>query len=92
MKVFGCKSQYYCSDGIILVAANTLHEAYNLATKDYRLEMYFDPVDKDGNYAPRDKAYEFLSNYFPKSSWKWYNMLEADVDVPQIIDYAFYEG
>ena len=39
MKVFGCKSQYYCSDGIILVAANTIHEAYNLATKDERLEM-----------------------------------------------------
>lgn len=69
MKVFACKRQGSCSGGLIIVAANTLDEAFHLFAYDEKYDWMIDYFDKNGEWAPKEEAVEVRSDYYPKEAW-----------------------
>ena len=54
MKVFACKRQGSYSGGLILVAAPTKEEAFNLFIHDERFDWMIDAHSADGEWRDKD--------------------------------------
>lgn len=91
MKVFGCKRQGNYSGGIVLVAANSIEEAFNVASHSNELEYMFEWTDKHGFWADsNDKDAVCSSSYYPFEKWEEYNHLSCDFTEPCVIVEAGY--
>lgn len=85
MKVFGCKRSGGYSGGLIIVAANSLDEAFETFAKDDRYEWMIDWFDFDTGKIIEDVT-KVDSNTYPRSDWFEIPELTANVDTPRIID------
>lgn len=86
MKVFACKRQGSFSGGLILVAAPTKEEAFNVFVHDKRFEWMVQSWGADGSWADvDDKDAIIRSDLYPL--WKWFEIesLTAQVSEPQVI-------
>lgn len=86
MKVFACQRQGSYSGGLIIVATNTIEEAYKTFFNDERFDWMIEA--HDANYEWRDKNDEDAiveSYYYPLEKWYEIESLTADVTEPQVI-------
>ena len=84
MKVFGCPRMESYSGGIILVAANSIEEAYQVAIKE--LDYYFDWKDANGKRVKRfTPDAKITSDAYPFEEWREYKHLSCDYIEPQVI-------
>lgn len=86
MKVFGCKVQVSYGGGVILVAANTVEEAFLTAASksSYLFEWRDDRIDGDINHV--------VSDAYPFSAWHEVKHLQTDLTKPQVIlEESYYE-
>ena len=93
MKVFGCTTRFGYSGGIVLVAANSIEEAFLIAATDDNTEYMFDWHDDDGFWtAPDGNINHVSSNWYPLEYWREYPELTANTDTPQVILEESHEG
>ena len=86
MKVFACQRQGTYSGGLIIVAANTVEEAFNLFVHDKRFDWMIDAHSADGEWRDIDDEDAIIStDYYPLEKWYELEMLTANVTEPQII-------
>lgn len=86
MKVFACQRQGSYSGGLIIVAANTKEEAFNLFAHDSRFNWMIDCCDEEGCWADVDDEGAIIrSDYYPLEMWYEIECLTANVVEPQII-------
>ena len=86
MKVFACKRQGGYSGGLIVVAANTKEEAFNLFAHDKRYSWMIDSHSADGEWQDVDDDDAIISSdFYPLEKWYELEMLTANVTEPQII-------
>ena len=74
MKVFGCYRQGGYSGGMILVAADTVMDAYNLYMNDDNYDWMHGEIDGESMY-----------NYYPFEKWQEFDKLTANCDEAQVI-------
>ena len=79
MKVFGCYREGDYSGGVILVAADTVEEAYNVYMKDENYDWMHAEIDDESMY-----------NYYHLDKWHEFDKLTANCDEPQVICEAGY--
>lgn len=89
MKVFGCKRSGGYSGGLIIVAANSLDEAFETFAKDNRHEWMIEWFDFDTSSVIEDVA-KVDSNTYPRDDWFEIKELVANVDSPRIISEGGY--
>lgn len=75
MKVFCCKNQCSYGGGLILVAANTIEEAFSVAS-----------IGEDTNWLFYEKeSGELVSDTYPINEWFEVEHLSTDLSKPQVI-------
>lgn len=75
MKVFCCKNQYPYGGGLILVAANTIEEAFSIAS-----------INEDTNWLfYKMESGELVSDTYPINEWFEVEHLSTDLSEPQVI-------
>ena len=75
MKVFCCKNQCSYGGGLILVAANTIEEAFSIAS-----------INEDTNWLfYKMKSGELVSDTYPINEWFEVEHLSTDLSEPQVI-------
>lgn len=84
MKVFGCKRSGGYSGGLIIVAANSLDEAFEIFAKDDRYEWMTEWFDFDTGKIIEDITI-VDSDTYPRDNWFEMPELVANVDSPRII-------
>ena len=84
MKVFGCKRDGSYSGGLIIVAANSLNEAFETFAKNGRYEWMIDWYDFDTSEIIED-VIKVDSNTYPRDDWFEIPELVANVDSPRVI-------
>lgn len=84
MKVFGCKRSGGYSGGLIIVAANSLNEAFETFAKDDRYEWMIDWFDFETGKIVDDVTI-VDSDTYPRGNWFEIPELVANVDSPRII-------
>ena len=86
MKVFACRRQGSYSGGVILVAANTVSEAFHIASKEPSIDWMFEWIDKDGfvSYEGAEDA-TLVSHYYPFADWFVMEELSINVTEPKVI-------
>ena len=89
MKVFGCKRSGGYSGGLIIVAANSLDEAFETFAKDDRYEWMIEWFDFDTDTVIEDVT-KVDSNTYPRDDWYEIPELEANVDSPRVISEGGY--
>ena len=89
MKVFGCKRSGGYSGGLIIVAANSLDEAFETFAKDDRYEWMIDWFDFDTNQYTVDVT-KVDSDIYSRDNWFEVPELVANVDSPRIISEGGY--
>lgn len=89
MKVFGCKRSGGYSGGLIIVAANSLDEAFGTFAKDDRYEWMIDWFDFDTSKIIEDVT-KVDSNTYPRDNWFEIPELVANVDNPRVINEGGY--
>lgn len=93
MKVFGCTTQLGYSGGIVLVAANTIEEAFLLAASDEKIGYMFDWHDDEYHWTEPDGNIDHVdTNWYPFSAWREYPELTANVEHPRVILEESHEG
>ena len=93
MKVFGCTPQLCYSGGIVLVAANTIEEAFLLAASDEKIGYLFDWHDDEWCWIPPDGNINHVStHWYPLDKWREYPELTANVETPRVILEESHEG
>lgn len=86
MKVFACKRQGSYSGGLILVAAPTKEEAFNVFAHDKRYDWMIDCRTPEGYWADIDDENAIITSYYyPLEKWFEIECLAAQVSEPQII-------
>lgn len=86
MKVFGCKRQGDYSGGVILVAANSVEEAFRVASTSQDCDYLFDSYNKNGMWASKDDPdATIVSDSYPIEKWKEYKRLSCECDEPVVI-------
>lgn len=86
MKVFGCIRQGDWEGGIILVAANSVNEAFSTAAKDKDASVHFFYYNKVwANVDDYEQATHIISHTYPKEKWVEYEQLTSNVTEPQVI-------
>lgn len=90
MKVFGCEMQGGYAGGIILVAANDVKQAYELASTCNKCDFWFEwvSIDADGweHWAePFSEGAVLKSEYYPFEKWHEFEHLSCDYTEPQVI-------
>ena len=86
MKVFACKRQGSYSGGLILVAAPTKEEAFNVFAHDERAHWMVDFHNAEGEWVDKDDEGAIISSeYYPLEKWFEIECLTAQVSEPQII-------
>jgi len=93
MKVFGCKCDMDYGGGIILVAANSVEEAYLTAAMDEKVGSMFDWADDDGIWCePDGNINHCWSDVYPFDKWFEVEHLSTDLTEPKvIIEDSYYE-
>lgn len=89
MKVFGCKRSGGYSGGLIIVAANSLNEAFETFAKNDRYEWMIDWYDFDTSKITEDVT-KVDSNTYPRDDWFEIPELVANVDSPKVISEGGY--
>ena len=89
MKIFGCTVQVDYGGGIILVAANTVEEAFLFAATS-KIDYVFDWYDENGYIEPDGNINHVSSDVFPFESWKEYTEICTNVTEPTILISEFY--
>ena len=84
MKVFGCKRSGGYSGGLIIVAANSLNEAFETFAANKIYEWMIDWFDFDTGKIIEDVA-KVDSNAYPRDNWYEIPELVANVDSPRVI-------
>lgn len=84
MKVFGCKRSGGYSGGLIIVAANSLNEAFGTFAKNDKYEWMIDWYDFDTSKITKDVT-KVDSNIYPRCDWFEIPELVANVDNPRVI-------
>lgn len=84
MKVFGCKRSGGYSGGLIIVAANSLDEAFETFARDDRYEWMIGWFDFETNQFTEDVT-KVDSNTYPRDDWYEIPELVANVDSPRVI-------
>ena len=75
MKVFCCKNQCSYDGGLILVAANTIEEAFSIAS-----------INEDTNWLfYKMESGELVSDTYPINEWFEVEHLSTDLSEPQVI-------
>jgi hypothetical protein len=74
MKVFGCPRQGEYAGGLILVASNSLEEAYNTYMQDEFYSAFHAELDGEEMY-----------NYYPLEKWFEFTELTANCNETKII-------
>lgn len=77
MKVFGCEMQGGYAGGIILVAARSVDEAFEVASVNKDCGYLFYYID--------DACTEITSDSYPKEKWHEFKHLSCDYGLPQVI-------
>lgn len=90
MKVFGCTTQLAYSGGIILVAANTIEEAFLIAATSRDSYVFDWHNDENGWIEPDGNINHVSSDVFPFESWKEYNEICTNVTEPTLLISEFY--
>ena len=91
MKVFACKRQGSYSGGLILVAATTKEEAFNVFAHDERAHWMVDFYNAEGDWVDKDDKDAIISSeYYPLGKWFEIECLSAQVSEPQVIEEAGY--
>ena len=91
MKVFACKRQGDYSGGLILVAAPTKEEAFNVFARDERAHWMVDFHNAEGEWVDKeDEGAIISSEYYPLEKWYEVECLTAQVSEPQVIEEAGY--
>ena len=86
MKVFACKRQQFYGGGLILVAANTMEDAYLTAAKSEETSHLFDWVDDNGNWCEPDWNIKHCkSDSYPLGEWFEIEELSTDLIEPKVI-------
>lgn len=86
MKVFGCEMQGGWAGGIVLVAANTKEQAFEVAARSPKCEWWFDWTGPDGYYAkPGSEGAKVRSDHYPIEKWHEFEHLSCDFTEPQVI-------
>ena len=75
MKVFCCKNQCSYGGGLILVAANTVEEAFSIASLDEDTNWLFYTINSG----------ELVSDTYPINEWFEVEHLSTDLSEPQVI-------
>lgn len=89
MKVFGCKRSGGYSGGLIIVAANSLDEAFETFAKNGRYEWMIKWFDFDTSKIIEDVT-KVDSNTYPRDDWFEIPELVANVDSPRVISEGGY--
>jgi len=85
MKVFGCEMQGCFAGGVILVAAETREQAFDIASRDQRCWM-FSWNTPDGYWAaPGSEGAKASSDLYPIEMWHEFKHLSCDFTKPQVI-------
>lgn len=84
MKVFGCKRTGSYSGGLIIVAANSLNEAFETFAKDKRYKWMIDGY----NFQIEDFTEDITvvdSDIYSRDNWFEIPELVANVDSPKVL-------
>lgn len=84
MKVFGCKRTGSYSGGLIIVAANSLNEAFETFAKDKKYKWMIDGY----NIQIKDFTEDITivdSDIYPRDDWFEITELVANVDSPRVL-------
>jgi hypothetical protein len=72
--------------GIVLVAANTIEQAFELASLSPKCDFWFNWETPDGSWAaPKSDGAILRSDYYPFEKWREYEHLSCDYTEPQVI-------
>ena len=87
MKVFACKRAGCHAGGIILVAAGSIEQAFEVASGTESIQWAFDFLDEEGEIV---EAYDpnvvnVVSSYYPIEDWFEFENMEFDCADPQVI-------
>lgn len=87
MKVFACKRHDSYAGGIILVAAESIEQAFEVASSLDCMVWAFEWFDENDEYTNRysPDAVKVKSEYYPIEYWYEVKHMEYDCDIPQII-------
>lgn len=85
MKVFACQRQGGYSGGLLIVAANTVEEAFLTAARHKPISYWFYWVDANGWCEDDGNIRHLYSDYYPLSKFYEEPRLTADVTEPQVI-------
>ena len=89
MKVFGCKRSGGYSGGLIIVAANSLDEAFETFAANKIYEWMIDWFDFETNQFT-ENVKKVDSNTYPRDNWFNIPELVANVDSPRVISEGGY--
>lgn len=87
MKIFGCSIKHiHYGGGLILVAADSVEEAFYTAAVDRRVGYMFDWTDNSGEWvAPGSDGAKCCSDYYPFEDWVEYKKLSCNCTEPYVI-------
>lgn len=87
MKVFGCKYSQPYGGGIILVAAESKEQAFDVASSLDCMKWAFQWLDENDEYTDRysPDVVKVVSLFYPIENWYEVKRMEYDCDIPQII-------
>ena len=72
--------------GIVLVAANTKEQAFEVAARSPKCEWWFNWISTDGNdVKPGSEGAKARSDYYPIEKWHELEHLSCDFTEPQVI-------
>ena len=91
MKVYVCRfTGGYC-DGLIVVAANSDDEAYNVIKNDKALDWMFINVDGNGNCIENRDDWGERTCCYHRKDFRLLKGVTANVETPQILAEDHYE-
>lgn len=86
MKVFACKNDNSYGGGLIMVAANSVEEAFITAAKNRNINYLFDWTNSKGRWIKPDWKIEHCScSTYPLKKWFEMPNLHSDLTEPAVI-------
>lgn len=91
MNVYVCEFRGEYCGGLIVVAANSEDEAYNIMRCDDRFEWTFQQVDENGEYYRSRSEWKEGTCCYHREDFRLLYGVTADVETPQILAEDHYE-